>query len=1376
MGLFYKQTSIVLKKNLMLLVRNKSEILKEFTVPFISTLVIVCTSKKNIIKNLTKILIKIYGKNLDFAEGTSGNIFDMMLPIYLPAAVTGFSRKHLISFVSEKQDKIREFQKINGLKQSAYMSGWLIFSYIKIIWVWLITMGTIYYSSLYNEITFFWTSFSFFLYLIASVHQSFALSPFFNNSKLAGEIGTFIMTLSSLFYYLVVFGYQSKFLFILVCLIPQPAISFAIMSEKDAIQSNIDTDLAFKMLIFDIFIYFLLYLYFEEVFPNEYGIKRAPLFFTKKQFMLEIKQNFKEMIGLGDNYYNQFQHFDQQNRRKNQKNNHYNVLNQNGEGKYQQQQLQQNENLDNLNDEDEIEIQNLNNNSSDFKDLSSAEFHENLDFVLQNKQQTVKIENLTKNFGKIFAVNGISFNLYQSEIFCLLGHNGSGKTTTISLLTGMLSKNKGSIKVYNKQLEENLGFCRQYMGICPQKDILYDDLNCIESLEFIGGIRGLEGQQLQQQVNYLIDKTGLQQHKHKLTQNLSGGNKRKLSIALALIGNSQILFLDEPTSGMDPISRRHIWDILQEIKKEGKSIIFTTHHLDEADILADRVAVMSKGKLLIMGSKQMGSYSKIFQGLENLMPDLGINLEMNSLEEAYLNIDKNQEKDLKEQLMEQKLKEEQEKLEYQLKSQKSKGKYYETIDIELQENSRIQQEKMAQKNAIQRKEQRKSWGLLGQQIWAMFLRQKNLILRDWSMVLMLFLPLIFIYLGVMVGQNLFSVFGHSVLRMVEGLKIFFVTIFVVYVMLCYAYSFSSSIYINTPVMEKEHQIKYVLNVMGIKSFSYWMGTFLFDYLSYILISSFFFVFVGLYNNLDFLYKHIGKFAFIQLLFGPSLILFSYNASFFYKSSNSAFKSFPIISFFVIYSVPQILQQVFSGVIIFSQLCDLITYMFSPFKVLEMAFTTVNGNFSLNQMQEQQIGENNQGPDYIHYCWILKLIPQDYQDDEGVQKEFDRVFHVYNEDKIKVQKLYKIYENGFHAVKGTTFGVEKGQIFGLLGPNGSGKSSTFKAMTGNIHKSNGKVLLNGEEIGNITEFDGDIGVCPQEDTLWPQLTPREHLTIFGLIKGVSKENIKEQVEKLLRQMQLQEPFADNQAKNLSGGNKRKLCVANSLINSPSLQFFDEPSTGLDPVARKYLWNCLQQKLYKSNQSIVLTTHSLGEAESLCQKIGIQVNGKFECLDDLQSLRNKFGNGIQLVLKLKNENNRQTIINLLKKHYQNGQLKDFQQNTGNQKNEGKLHFIQILVSFLNLNFSLILLKVEEQEEKKLVRFILPYKGFLFSKAFELLYNVLQARMGLIEDFQISQQSLEQIFLQFSKKQIPPKGEEQDNSNENQKFPQEIDKKSI
>lgn len=225
--------------------------------------------------------------------------------------------------------------------------------------------------------------------------------------------------------------------------------------------------------------------------------------------------------------------------------------------------------------------------------------------ALQTGGRCVEVKNLVKRFktkaGVKTAVDGMNLTMYEGQVTALLGHNGAGKTTTISMLTGMLRPTSGSMRVLGMDVESQLDDIRNVTGICPQHNILFDELSCEEHLELFGVLKGIPADQLPAEITKMIKLVGLEEKRKIYSKNLSGGMKRKLSVGIALLGTSRAVFLDEPTSGMDPHSRRFTWELIKR-NREGRTIVLTTHFMDEADILGDRIAIMAEGNLQCCGS------------------------------------------------------------------------------------------------------------------------------------------------------------------------------------------------------------------------------------------------------------------------------------------------------------------------------------------------------------------------------------------------------------------------------------------------------------------------------------------------------------------------------------------------------------------------------------------------------------------------------------------------------------------------------------------------------------------------------------------------------------------------------------------------------
>nr|QNH67859.1 ATP-binding cassette transporter subfamily A member 3 X2 [Brachionus rotundiformis] len=224
--------------------------------------------------------------------------------------------------------------------------------------------------------------------------------------------------------------------------------------------------------------------------------------------------------------------------------------------------------------------------------------------VYSNRKIGIKIDKISKNFRQLGtikqAVNDLSLNIYEGQISVLLGHNGAGKSTTISMITGLAEPTSGRILVNDIDVVKNTKKARKCIGFCPQYNLLFDNLTVYEHLKFFSKLKenfnDLE-------IDNMLELINLKDKKHALAKTLSGGMKRKLCVAIAFIGNSSIVILDEPSSGMDPQARHSTWTLLQKFKKERKcTILLTTHFMDEADFLGDRIAIMSKGSLRCCGS------------------------------------------------------------------------------------------------------------------------------------------------------------------------------------------------------------------------------------------------------------------------------------------------------------------------------------------------------------------------------------------------------------------------------------------------------------------------------------------------------------------------------------------------------------------------------------------------------------------------------------------------------------------------------------------------------------------------------------------------------------------------------------------------------
>jgi len=210
---------------------------------------------------------------------------------------------------------------------------------------------------------------------------------------------------------------------------------------------------------------------------------------------------------------------------------------------------------------------------------------------------------LSRKFGDLVAVDGIDLSIKEGELFSLLGPNGAGKTTAIKMLCCLLRPSSGTATVMGHDIQEDPMAVKQIIDISPQETAIAEHLNAWENLSLIGGIRGLAKKEVKKRSAELLEMVGLAKRAKEQVRKFSGGMKRRLSIAMALVSDPQVLFLDEPTLGLDPQSRRGIWEHIAELKVK-KTILLTTHYLEEADALADRIAIIDEGKIAALGTPQ----------------------------------------------------------------------------------------------------------------------------------------------------------------------------------------------------------------------------------------------------------------------------------------------------------------------------------------------------------------------------------------------------------------------------------------------------------------------------------------------------------------------------------------------------------------------------------------------------------------------------------------------------------------------------------------------------------------------------------------------------------------------------------------------------
>ncbi|XP_059511525.1 ATP-binding cassette sub-family A member 13-like isoform X2 [Stegostoma tigrinum] len=480
------------------------------------------------------------------------------------------------NLVFEKELRLEEYTKMLGVKPIVHFMVWFLDTFFILI----LSSAFITIILKASEILPNSNGFIIFLFLldfgVSVIALSYLIATFFSHANTAA-LSACLIYIITFFPYMVLVAVQNQLNFssqILICLLCPTAFSQGsyIITLFEGIGTGIQWNNMYDapgdgdnvsfawicwMMVIDSVIYFVLGWYLHNVFPGKYG-SRKPWYFPFTclywKTLCDCAKRFDRKIGEG--YWAQ--------------------------------------NLDCYN-------QQMNVKGDPFKsiDLSGKEM------TPPSLNIGVALRSLTKEFkrrGKV-AVKDLNLDFYEGEITAILGPNGAGKTTTMSMLTGLHQPSSGAIYIRGRNMNQEMSVIREELGVCLQHDVLFERLTVREHLLLYGIIKSPQWtyRQLLQEVKMALENVEISQHQHKQVGALSGGTKRKLSLAISFIGGSSTIILDEPTSGVDPCSRRNIWDVILKYRT-GRTIIFTTHHLDEADILSDRIAILESGQLKCCGS------------------------------------------------------------------------------------------------------------------------------------------------------------------------------------------------------------------------------------------------------------------------------------------------------------------------------------------------------------------------------------------------------------------------------------------------------------------------------------------------------------------------------------------------------------------------------------------------------------------------------------------------------------------------------------------------------------------------------------------------------------------------------------------------------
>uniref|UniRef100_A0A8C3RCW2 P-type phospholipid transporter n=3 Tax=Neoaves TaxID=3078114 RepID=A0A8C3RCW2_9PASS len=484
----------------------------------------------------------------------------------------------------------------------------------------------------------------------------------------------------------------------------------------------------------------------------------------------------------------------------------------------------------------------------------------------------------------------------------------------------------------------------------------------------------------------------------------------------------------------------------------------------------------------------------------------------------------------------------------------------------------------------------------------------------------------------------------------------------------FAMSFVPASFVVFLIQERVSKAKHLQFISGVKPVIYWLANFVWDMCNYIVPATLVVIIFICFQQKSYVSSsNLPVLALLLFLYGWSITPLMYPASFVFKIPSTAYVVLTSVNLFIgingsvatfvlelftndkLKDINDILKSVF---LIFPHFClgrGLIDMVKN--QAMADALERFGENRFVSPLSWELVGRNLfamavEGVVFflitvlIQYRFFIKprilpmKLPPVNDEDEDVTRERQRIISGGGQsDILEIKELTKIYRmKRKPAVDRICVGIPPGECFGLLGVNGAGKSSTFKMLTGDTDVTGGEAFLKGNSIlSNIQEVHQNMGYCPQFDAVNELLTGREHLEFFALLRGVPE---KEVCKWAIRKLGLVK-YGEKYAGNYSGGNRRKLSTAIALIGGPPVVFLDEPTTGMDPKARRFLWNCALSVI-KEGRSVVLTSHSMEECEALCTRMAIMVNGRFRCLGSVQHLKNRFGDGYTIVVRIAGAN--------------------------------------------------------------------------------------------------------------------------------------------
>lgn len=961
---------------------------------------------------------------------------------------------------------------------------------------------------------------------------------------------------------------------------------------------------------------------------------------------------------------------------------------------------------------------------------------------------SLKVRDLIKKYGNFTALDNVSLDLAPNSITCLLGHNGAGKTTLIDIMTGFQSPTEGGVYLNGSNVHTNPDMLYGKVGYASSHDPLFEEITVKNFLILIAKLKGYED--ALGEATLVANETNLMPHFEKKIKECSGGTKRRVSIAASLVGDPSVVFLDEPSTGVDPENRRALWEAISAMKKPSRIILLTTHHLEEAEFLSRDVIILSKGRVSIRGSpdsikEELGvGYKFTIGGLgpselssltQTLSPfnmyfdlkdhrlqtigevevvmknnseaaltgvlgaltntDLKFSIHASTLEDAFINLGESEVKD------------------------GSKARTHELIESIF--HKKFQTEPI--------------------------LKFKALLLRKFYLLVRSVHQIIIIILLIAVPSFTFYLitsFVYAVSKSFnsQGDKLLPSYYFTVLNIICILYySFSCGFFGITPVTERLDRIRYLMKMNNVSFLSYFPALLLPD----LLISMFL---IAISYALSYLMIHtmMRPIEFdVLLLLGFSLFLWmttfivqSYCASYLFSSKPKAVKYLAgliILLNFISIQIFGIIATILQNSQTVLDVIQYIIYVLFPMypNITYCQISLSRGRISTSDLTPCVIQS------MISFVLFFALaIFLDYRDSKikasenlpvvqdnaqvfdplTVSNEKTEAYRDTNEHPLQIRGVYKSFPSGLYALSDVNLVLKKGEVLGLIGPNGAGKSTLFNIISNYLTPTSGHVRYNGKSLNEAVEFYDMTGLCAQDDIIWPELSVDQHLNFYAELKGIDEQTVLQWKELIGL-----DGFGDFSSTTLSTGMKRKLCYIISMMSNPEYKFLDEPTSGLDPVSRKLMRQLVtaQKRIYGG--SCVFTTHTMTDAEDLCDRVAIVINGKLNTVDTVSNLRSKTG-GLNV---------------------------SFVRNLATTDLEGEERYLaalfaQVFPECLEGGLPII----TDKTERKVVFFAANLSEKAILGKMTALFDL--KKKGQLYDFEISQRSLEDLFMYLARFQRP------------------------